>query len=138
MLTNASMKTLEILNQNPNGFFLMIEGSQIDWGGHDNDAAYVVNEMRDFDRVIGQVLEFARKDGNTLVIVTADHETGGMGLNGGNIEKGEVNAKFTTGDHTGVMVPVFAYGPGSDNFRGIYENIEIFHKMMISFGFSDK
>jgi alkaline phosphatase len=136
MLTNASLKAIEILNQNSNGFFLMIEGSQIDWGGHDNDASYVVNEMIDFDRVIGQVLEFARKDGNTLVIVTADHETGGMGLNGGNIEKGEVNAKFTTGDHTGVMVPVFAFGPGSDAFRGIYENTEIFHKMMMAFGFS--
>ncbi len=138
MLTNASMKAIEILNQNPNGFFLMIEGSQIDWGGHDNDAAYVINEIIDFDRVIGQVLEFARKDGNTLVIVTSDHETGGMGFNNGNIEKGEVSAKFTTGDHTGVMVPVFAYGPGSDDFRGIYENTEIFLKMMISFGFEYK
>jgi len=113
----------------------MIEGSQIDWGGHDNDGPYVINEVLDFDRTIGIVLEFAEKDGNTLVIVTADHETGGMSLTGGNIEKGEVNAKFTTGDHTGVMVPVFAFGPGSENFRGIYENTEIFNKMMVAFGF---
>ncbi len=135
ILTNASLKAIEILNQNSNGFFLMIEGSQIDWGGHDNDASYVVNEMIDFDRAIGKVLEFARENGNTLVIITADHETGGMGLNSGSIEKGEVNAKFTTGDHTGVMVPVFAFGPDAENFRGIYENTAIFDKMMSAFGF---
>lgn len=135
MLSHSAQKAMEVLNKDTDGFFLMIEGSQIDWGGHDNDGPYVVNEMLDFDRTIGIVLEFAEKDGNTLVIVTADHETGGMSLTGGNIEKGEVNAKFTTGDHTGVMVPVFAFGPGSENFRGIYENTEIFNKMMVAFGF---
>lgn len=135
MLSHSAQKALEVLNKDTDGFFLMIEGSQIDWGGHDNDVTYVINEMLDFDRTIGIVHEFAELDGNTLVIVTADHETGGMGLNGGNIEKGEVNAKFTTGDHTGVMVPVFAFGSGSENFRGIYENTEIFNKMMVAFGF---
>jgi alkaline phosphatase len=138
MLSHSTQKALEALNKDTHGFFLMIEGSQIDWGGHDNDGPYVVNEMLDFDRTIGIVLEFAKKDGNTLVIVTADHETGGMSLTGGNIEKGEVNTKFTTGDHTGVMVPVFAFGPGSENFRGIYENTEIFNKMMVAFGFIEK
>ncbi|OQX74709.1 MAG: hypothetical protein B6D61_11360 [Bacteroidetes bacterium 4484_249] len=92
-------------------------------------------EMLDFDRVIGKVFEFAEQDGNTLVIITADHETGGMGLNKGNFEKGIVKAGYTTGNHTGVMVPVFAYGPGSEKFRGIYENTDIFYKMMESFGF---
>lgn len=135
MLIHSAQKALEILNKDTDGFFLMIEGSQIDWGGHDNDGPYVINEMLDFDRTIGIVLKFAESDGNTLVIVTADHETGGMSLTGGNIVKGEVNAKFTTGDHTGVMVPVFAFGPGSENFRGIYENTEIFNKMMNVFGF---
>jgi alkaline phosphatase len=134
-LTVSSLKAIDILNKNEPGFFLMIEGSQIDWGGHDNDTKYIVDEMLDFDRTIGKVLEFAEKDGNTLVIITADHETGGMGLNGGNFETGEVNAKYTTGEHTGVMVPVFAFGPGSENFRGIYENTEIFNKMMTAFGF---
>ncbi len=81
MLSHSAQKALEVLNKDTDGFFLMIEGSQIDWGGHDNDGPYVVNEMLDFDRTIGIVLEFAEKDGNTLVIVTADHETGGMGLN---------------------------------------------------------
>ena len=135
MLHESSMKAIEILNQNESGFFLMIEGSQIDWGGHDNDTEYIVDEMLDFDRVIGKVFEFAEQDGNTLVIITADHETGGMGLNKGNFEKGIVKAGYTTGNHTGVMVPVFAYGPGSEKFRGIYENTDIFYKMMESFGF---
>jgi alkaline phosphatase len=136
MLSDASMKAIDILQNDPEGFFLMIEGSQIDWGGHDNDSQYVVSEMLDFDRTIGKVLEYAEKDKNTLVIITADHETGGMSIIGGNFEKGEVNAKFSTDDHTGVMVPVFAFGPGSENFKGIYENTDIFKKMMNVYGFA--
>ncbi|MCF6171620.1 MAG: alkaline phosphatase [Bacteroidales bacterium] len=137
MLTVAAEKAIEILRQNKKGFFLMIEASQIDWGGHDNKTGYVVDEMLDFDRTIGKVLEFAKADGNTLVIVTADHETGGLSLTGGDLEKGEVEAAFSTDYHTSVMVPVFAYGPGSDDFRGIYENTELFHKMMAAFGFEE-
>jgi alkaline phosphatase len=137
MLTDASLKAIETLNKDSDGFFLMIEGSQIDWGGHDNDSPYVISELLDFDRTIGKVLDFAENDGNTLVIITADHETGGMSLTGGNIEKGEVNARFATDDHTGVMVPVFAFGPYSETFRGIYENTDIFVKMMEAFGFND-
>lgn len=110
----------------------MVEGSQIDWGGHDNDQDYITSEVIDFDKAVGAALEFAKKDSNTLVIVTADHETGGMGLNGGNIETGKVDAKFTTKGHTGVMVPVFAHGPGAEKFMGVYENTEIFRKMLIS------
>jgi len=136
MLQISTEKTIETLNKNNTGFFLMVEGSQIDWGGHDNDTEYVVDELIDFDKTVGLVLDFAEKDGNTLVIVTADHETGGMGLNEGDISKGKVKAGYTTGGHTGVMVPVFAYGPGSDKFRGIYENTNLFFKMMETFGFS--
>ncbi|MCF8367860.1 MAG: alkaline phosphatase [Bacteroidales bacterium] len=135
MLPIATKKAIEILDRSKEGFFLMIEGSQIDWGGHDNSTKYIVEEMIDFDNTIGQVLEFAKWDGNTLVIVTADHETGGMSIHDGDIAKGKVKAQFTTTDHTGVMVPVFAYGPGSEKFRGIYENTELFNKMMKSFGF---
>jgi alkaline phosphatase len=135
ILNISTLKAIETLNRDSDGFFLMIEGSQIDWGGHDNDTQYIIDEVLDFDHTIASVLDFAIKDGNTLVIVTTDHECGGMTLNGGNIEKGEVIAKYTTGDHTGVMVPVFAFGPGSEKFRGIYENTEIFNKMMAAFGF---
>lgn len=107
----------------------MVEGSQIDWGGHAGSTIYVVEDMLDFDRVIGQALEFAANDGETLVVVTADHETGGMALTGGSFEDGSVVAAFPTGDHTAVMVPVFAYGPGAEEFAGIMENTDINAKM---------
>ncbi len=130
MLADMSLKAIEILKQNPKGFFLMIEGSQIDWGGHANEADYVVSEMLDFDRTIGKVLEFAAKDGETLVVITADHETGGLTLNGGKIETGEVKARFTTLHHTAVAVPVFSFGVGAERFAGFYENTSIYDKMM--------
>ena len=129
MLPVATETALEILDNNKNGFFLMIEGSQIDWGGHAGSTIYVVEDMLDFDRVIGQALEFAAKDKETLVIVTADHETGGMALTGGSTEQGVVQAAFPTGDHTAVMVPVFSYGPGASEFTGIMENTDIHAKM---------
>jgi alkaline phosphatase len=113
----------------------MVEGSQIDWGGHANDIQYLASEMVDFDRAIGIAMDFAVRDGETLVIVTADHETGGLGLNGGDLHTGDIKARFTGTDHTGVMVPVFAYGPFSDKFRGFQENTDLFKKMMIAFGF---
>ncbi len=114
---------------------MMLEGSQIDWGGHENDAPYVTSEMVDFDKAIGAVLDFAEKDGNTLVIITADHETGGMAITNGNMETGTVEAKFITKGHTGVMIPVFAFGPGAEAFSGIYQNTDIFTKMLEAYQF---
>ncbi len=138
-LSTASLKAIEILKnndkKNKKGFFLMIEGSQIDWGGHANNSDYIIKEMVDFDNCIGKVLDFAEKDGETLVIITADHETGGYALVGGNLEKGEVVGKFSTDYHTGVMVPVFAFGAGAEHFAGIYHNTEIYKKMMYLFRF---
>jgi alkaline phosphatase len=132
MLGMATKTALNILNQGKTGFFLMVEGSQIDWGCHANNTRQVIAEVIDFDKAVGLALDFAIKDGNTLVIVTADHETGGMTLDKGNIQTGELEAKFSGKDHTGVMVPVFAYGPGAENFTGIYENTAIFSKMLES------
>ena len=129
MLPVATETALKILSKDEEGFFLMIEGSQIDWGGHAGSTIYVVEDMLDFDQVIGQALEFAADDKETLVIITADHETGGMALTGGSIENGIVQAAFPTGDHTSVMVPVFAYGPGAQEFIGIMENTDIHAKM---------
>ncbi len=137
-LLQSTKTALQILQQHTNGFFLMVEGSQIDWGGHANDIDYVTSEMIDFDKVIGAVLDFAKKDGNTLVVITGDHETGGLSLTGGNMKEGQVDARFSTGGHTAVMIPVFAYGPGAEQFGGIYENTAIFDKMMNSFNFGKK
>ena len=116
------------------GFFLMLEGSQIDWACHANDAPRAVQEMLDFDAAVGKILEFAQADGETLVIITADHETGGMAL-----EQGEstdtLSLAFNSTAHTAALVPVFAYGPGSERFSGIMDNTSIYLKMKELFGF---
>jgi alkaline phosphatase len=135
-LSRSATTAIQVLNKNQKGFFLMIEGSKIDNGGHDNDLNYVIEEMLDFDRTLGKVLDFAEKDGSTLVIVTADHETGGLTLTAGDIGSGRVEGKFSTGSHTAVMVPVFAFGPGAEEFGGIYDNNLLYTKMMKAFNFS--
>ncbi|MDR1729637.1 MAG: alkaline phosphatase [Prevotellaceae bacterium] len=129
MLKEASLTAINLLNQNKNGFFLMIEGSQIDWAGHDNSESRTISETLDFDATIGAVLDFAKNDGNTLVVITADHETGGLTIMNGDLKKRDVELKFNKTDHTGLMVPVYAYGPGAEKFTGIQENIEIPMKM---------
>ena len=134
-LEEATALSLELLSRKGTGFFLMIEGSQIDWGGHDNNTTYIATEMLDFDRAIGRVLQFAADDGETLVVITADHETGGFSVNGGDPGRGMVEGAFTTGGHTPVMVPVFSFGPGADQFSGIMDNTDIFHKMVQQAGF---
>jgi len=129
-LPNATKIAVKKLCLNKIGFFIMIEGSQIDWGGHNNNIDYITGEMIDFDHAIGEAFKFADENPGTLVIVTADHETGGLALVGGDIKVGKVDARFSTNMHTGVMVPVFTYGTGSEEFAGIYENTEIYSKMM--------
>jgi len=126
--------TLEKLDAQQSPFFLMVEGSQIDWGGHGNDIDYVLSEFKEFNQAIQTALDFAQKNGNTLVVVTGDHETGGLVITGGNVGKSEVKTSFSTPGHSGIMVPVFSYGPGADRFKGIYENTQIFHKMKQSLG----
>ncbi len=124
----ARMAPPFLVQRSNRGFFLMIEGSQIDWACHKNDGDYAVREMLDFDQAVGEVLRFAQADGQTLVIVTADHETGGMSLLRGN-DKRELKIKFSTLYHTASMVPVFAYGPGAELFSGVYDNTDLYFKM---------
>lgn len=134
MLSIATSKALELLVQNQKGFFLMVEGSQIDWAGHDNDIKYMLDETLDFDMAVGVALDFAEKNGETLVIVTADHETGGFTNLGGNFLTGEADGKYSTDNHSGTPVPVFTYGPGSSHFEGILDNTDIFKLMKKLFG----
>jgi alkaline phosphatase len=110
------------------GYFMLIEGSQIDWALHANDRRYLRDEMHDFEQTLEEVLKYAALDGQTLVIVTGDHECGGLSL-ASKSRWGDVDAVFATRIHTGAMVPVFAYGPGSKAFNGIYENTAIHTKM---------
>ena len=119
--------TLDKLHLEKKPFFIMIEGSQIDWGGHQNNLNYVTSEFKDFNAAIEEALNFAKYYGNTLVVVTADHETGGLALLGG--KKNTVFGKFNSEGHSATMVPVFSFGPNAESFKGIYENTEIFEKL---------
>ncbi len=137
-LVQASELAINFLNDRDTedkGFFLMIEGSQIDWGGHSNDSDYIISEVLEFDQAIGAVLNFAQRDGETLVIVTADHETGGYAIQNGS-SLGHIEGAFTTDYHTADLIPVFAFGPGAEQFSGIYENTAIFDKMKLLYGFT--
>ena len=117
------------------GFFLLIEGSQIDWRGHANEGKNMIKETLDFNNTIKKVLEFASKRDDTLVIVTADHETGGMALQPGS-KMGKIKTEFTTNNHTASLVPIFAFGPSAELFGGIYENTAIHSKMKKALGLS--
>ena len=137
-LPKATEMAIQHLSQDKDGFFLMVEGSQIDWGGHANDAEYVIQETIDFDQTIGKALDFAEKDGNTLVIVTADHETGGLSLSAATVfgqgDYTKITPSFSTGNHSAALIPVFAYGPGAEHFMGIYQNSDIFDQMLKAIG----
>jgi alkaline phosphatase len=197
-MTRAALKTLE---KNPQGFFLMVEGSQIDWAAHADDVAGVISEMEDFSAAVEVALEFAAEQGDTLLVITADHETGGMSLGRDDIYHWDprplrgmkrtpaaMTEEYLAGDeplshvvarsvsftltaeeqtrldsyprevpvdpaygmdglaaymginemlskrtmtgwstlgHTGVDVPLYAVGPGSENFRGLLQNEEV-------------
>jgi alkaline phosphatase len=136
-LPRAALKAVELLSGNDRGFFLMVEGSMIDDGGHDNRLDRLMEEVHDFDRTVGKVLDWAAGNGETLVVVTSDHETGGWTLLGGDIASGSVSGSFSTGEHSGVMVPVYSFGPRAETFTGIFENTDLFFKMLAAYGFAD-
>ncbi len=122
-LTEMTRKAIDILSKNQKGFFLIVEGSQIDLAAHKNNQDYLISEMVDFDDAVGVGLDFAKKETRTLIIVTADHETGGFAVYDGSIiEKKITDSRFTGNRHTAAMVPLFAYGPGGSAFAGIGDN----------------
>lgn len=136
-LSKAANKSIELLSRNENGFFLMIEGSLMDGYAHKNNLELLMDETFDFDRTIGEVLKFAAKNGETLVVITADHETGGWTLLDGDINSGLVKGNFSTDGHTGVMVPVYSFGPKAETFSGIFENTDLFSKMIQAYGLNN-
>ncbi len=137
-LMRASVLGMQFLNQKEGGFFMMIEGSEIDWAGHANNADHLIQEVLDFDRALGAVLDFAEQDGETLVIVTADHETGGFTLaaaekqmfGGRQADYDIIEPRFSTGGHSAALVPVLAFGPSAELFGGIYENTGIYCRIL--------
>jgi len=133
MATEKALDFLDSKTDDGNGFFLMIEGAQIDWGGHANNGDYITTEVIDFDKTIQAVLKFMETHPNTLLVITADHETGGLAINKGS-RMDSLDMRFTSDYHTADIIPVFSKGPGADYFTGIYENTAIYYKMRKAFG----
>lgn len=128
-LEKATAKVLELLSRNnKDGFFFMIESAIIDGYGHNNDSEGMVEEMYEFDRTLKQLVAYVNEHPETLLVVTADHETGGVGVDyNGNRpgNEGPVKLRFSTHGHTGTVVPVFAYGAGAESFAGVMKNTDI-------------
>mgnify|MGYP003291727599 CR=1 FL=1 len=126
VLPESLEKTLNILSKNENGFFIMLEGSKIDMEAHLHKYENMIEEVKDFDKCVEIALEFAKKNGETLVVVTADHETGGLTLPAdNNLTKDE----WTSWHHTAIPVPIFSYGVGAENFTGVMQNTDIFFEI---------
>ncbi len=126
LLAEATRAAIDKLQERGDkGFFLMVEGAKIDYAGHSRCLLGSVIEMLGFDLAVAEALKFADENGQTLVVVTADHETGGLVLLDGDEQSGRIMGVYTTDDHTPAMLPVFAYGPGADRFCGTYLNTEI-------------
>ncbi len=124
-LAEMTATGLALLGKNNKGFFVMIEGSQIDWANHEHNAENSVRQTLDFDMAVAEALKFAKADGHTLVVVTADHETGGLSIIGGKVDGSEVELSWSTDGHAGATVPLYAYGPGAQRLAGFHENTDI-------------
>jgi alkaline phosphatase len=123
-LAEMTRTALAVLDRDPDGFFAMVEGSQIDYRGHDNaPLPAVVAEVLDFDGAIREARRYQASHPGTLIVVLADHETGGLALH--EDASGAFGAHYTTTGHTEEMIPLFAAGPGAQRFAGIHDNDEI-------------
>ena len=125
---------LKTLSQDKDGFFLMVEGSQIDFACHAHDSVYMVDETVDFSNAVQVALDFAKADGNTLVVVTADHETGGLTMIDPKGHYSNVSFNYSTGSHTCLPVMIYAYGPGAELFTGWMQNNEVKGKILKACG----
>ncbi|CAM3795825.1 alkaline phosphatase [Sphingobacterium prati] len=130
ILKQSMLDGIKFLSRDNKPFFLMAESAQIDYAGHANDLKYSVMETLDFDKTVAEALKIADQDPEMLVVVTADHETGGITLLDSDRKSGRVLVNFSSNDHTNAFVPVFAYGARSFLFRGVYDNTAIFHKLL--------
>ena len=133
-LPRAVKTALKTLDDAENGFFLMVEGSQIDFACHGNDSAWMVDEVVDFSYAIQVALDYAEEHGNTLVVVTADHETGGLTMPDPQGKYTNVVFNYSTRSHTCLPVMVYAYGPGAEQFTGWMQNTDIKGKILNACG----
>jgi alkaline phosphatase len=136
-LPRAVKTALQTLDNAENGFFLMVEGSQIDFACHAGDSTWMIDEMLDFDYAVKVALDYAKEHGNTLVVVTADHETGGLTMIDRQGKYTNVSFDYSTGSHTCLPVLVYAYGPGAEQFTGWMQNRDLKGKILNACGFEN-
>ena len=132
-LPRATRQAIDFLHQRAKdgkGFFLMVEGARIDKACHGNDFPSAVKELLDFDKAIAEAIKFADEDGNTLVVISADHETGGMVVLNGDPKKGNEEGLYVSTWHTATPVPIFAYGPHAQDFMGVQGNEQVAQKIL--------
>ena len=136
-LPRAVKTALRTLDNAENGFFLMVEGSQIDFACHAQDSTWMMDEMLDFDYAVKVALDYAKEKGNTLVVVTADHETGGLTMPDPNGKYTNPVFNYSTRSHTCLPVMVYAYGPGAEQFTGWMQNRDLKAKILNACGFKN-
>ncbi len=134
-MTAYALERLFNLNEKCRGFFLMTEGSQIDWAAHSNEVQPMIREFMDFDMTIRDLINFISNNKETLLVVTADHETGGLQILN-QLDK-NIQIQWGTKNHTSIPVGVYAYGPGAHLFNGIMDNTEIHQKMLEAIDFNN-
>lgn len=131
-LEQMAVKAVDLLDDTDEGFFIMIEGAHIDKNSHSNLSAETTEAVAEFDRTVAAMLEYAKNDGETLVVVTADHETGGITLDGDSYI-------FTDGGHTAANVPVLVYGSEKLIYEGeTLNNYEIPIRIAYTIGFTEE
>jgi alkaline phosphatase len=130
-LSEMTAKALELLGGSEGGFFLMVEAARIDHAGHGNKIEQNMAETLEFDRAVAEVLDWAKGRTDTLVIVTADHECGGLRVDPAGARQGEIPSHTWSSDgHTGVFVPIFASGVGAGSVRDVIDNTDVYRVMI--------
>ena len=121
--TEMAKVAINKLDNNPKGFFIMIEESQVDWGGHSNSAEYIKGEMESLNELVNYVLDYQLENPNVLVVLTADHECGGVSVH--DSKNSNLDIRFTSDYHSANFVPIFASGPGAEVFDSFMDNTEV-------------
>jgi alkaline phosphatase len=146
-LAEMTMKAIDMLDDDPDGFLLVVEGARIDHAGHENSIDNALADLYAFDEAIGRAMAYQEQDSSLTIIVTADHETGGPAITGtsyayphheaiAEIDDGDSDfLLWLSGHHTATMVPVFASGPGAERFDGVQHNTELHTKLAWVLGF---
>ncbi|MFA6955987.1 MAG: alkaline phosphatase [Thermoanaerobaculia bacterium] len=135
-LPTLTKSALETLSHDPDGFVLLVENEEIDSASHNHQLGRLIRGMAELDEAVRVALEFAKADGNTLVVVTADHESGGMELVDSKTE-GTLGVRWATGNHTAQPVPLYAWGPGAASFGGEIDNTEVHALLAKALGLDD-